>query len=230
MNRVGRRARAVIAIAAVGVLVTSLFVDGAPAGAHIERPSYWPLPGADCSVTPCAGGVVPTARTLASSTIASSTSTTRVVCQPDSMTRLQAAITAARATGYDIRPSDHRTFSATEAAALLTVNQKLFAMCAYHEIQPAVTASHNNDRVVVMPGLYTEPTARAQPTNDPACEQYKITSNTGGDISGAVSYAYQVHCPNDQNLIAVLGREPGQLFDERRAHVAAEDGRVVRVG
>ena len=56
-------------------------------------------------------------------------------------------------------------------------------MCRFHEIQPAVTASHNNDRVVIMPGLYTEPTSRAAPTNDPACAQYKITNDTGGDIA-----------------------------------------------
>src|SRR5205807_1410013 len=58
-----------------------------------------------------------------------------------------------------------------------------------------------------MPGLYTEPVSRAAPTNDPACAQYKIKNDRGE--TGAVSYAYQWHCPNDQNLIAVLGREPG---------------------
>jgi hypothetical protein len=135
------------------------------------------------------------------------------VCQPDSLTRLQASITNARAHGYNIRPTDHRTLSALAAAQLLAVNQALFARCSYSEIQPAVTASGNNDRVVIMPGVYTEPTARSQPTNDPACQQYKITDNTGGDISGAVSYAYQVNCPNDQNLIAVIGRGLGSGTD-----------------
>ena len=56
-----------------------------------------------------------------------------------------------------------------------------------------------------MPGLYTEPKSRAKPTNDPACDQYKITNDK--NQAGAVSYAYQFHCPNDQNLIAVLGRQ-----------------------
>ena len=59
-----------------------------------------------------------------------------------------------------------------------------------------------------MPGLYTEPKSRAKPTNDPACDQYKITNDK--NQTGAVSYAYQFHCPNDQNLIAVLGRAPEQ--------------------
>ncbi|MGH3368680.1 MAG: right-handed parallel beta-helix repeat-containing protein, partial [Nocardioidaceae bacterium] len=74
--------------------------------------------------------------------------------------------------------------------------------------------------VVVMPGVYTEPTSRAAPTNDPSCDQYEVANDEGQ--TGAVSYAYQVNCPNDQNLIAVLGRAlgPGQdpsppLMDRR---------------
>jgi len=202
-------------IVSVGALVLAVGILLVPtaASAHIERPSYWPLPGPDCSITPCAGGVVPTQRTLASALTASAISTTRVVCQPDSLTRLQASIAAAEAHGYNIRPTDHRSFSVAQGNQLMAINTQLFARCTFHEIQPAVTASHNNDRVVIMPGVYTEPTSRSMPTDDPACEQYKIKDNTGGDISGAVSYEYQVHCPNDQNLIAVIGRGLGSGTD-----------------
>jgi hypothetical protein len=204
--------RLITVCAAALLLVTTLVIPGT-ANAHIERPSYWPTPGPDCTVSPCAGGVVPTPRTLASAVAASANSTTRVVCQPDSLTRLQASIAAAEAHGYNIRPHDHRTLSAAQGTQLLSINQQLFAMCSYSEIQPAVTASGNNDRVVIMPGVYTEPESRAMPTNDPACAQYKITDNSGGDISGAVSYPYQLHCPNDQNLIAVIGRALGSGTD-----------------
>lgn len=206
-----RRTSGTAAALSVLLLLVGLLVPSV-AQAHIERPSYWPLPGPDCSVTPCAGGVVPTARTLASALAASTDSTTRVVCHSDSLSRLKTAIAAAEQHGYDIRPYDHRTLTATQGAQLLAINQQLFARCSYHDIQPAVTASGNNDRVVVMPGLYTENESRIKPTNDPACAQYRITDNTGGDIVGAVSYAYQYYCPNDQNLIAVIGRGlgPGQ--------------------
>jgi hypothetical protein len=196
----------------VVVCAATLLIPGV-AQAHVERPSYWPLPGPDCSISPCAGGAVPTARSLASAVVASSSATTRVVCHSDSLTRLKASIASARRSGYSVRPHDHRTFSADQATQLLAINTKLFAMCRYHQIQPAVTASRNNDRVVIMPGLYTEPRSRSKPTDDPACEQYKITDNTGGDITGAVSYAYQYHCPNDQNLIAVIGRGLGSGQD-----------------
>ena len=60
-----------------------------------------------------------------------------------------------------------------------------------------------------MPGLYTEPTARAQKTNDPACDKYRTNGDKPGEEDTALSYAYQFNCPNDQNLIAVMGRSPG---------------------
>jgi hypothetical protein len=182
----------------------------ASALAHVERASYWPDPAPDCAVKPCTGGAVPKARSLASALDAKLPGTTRVVCQPDSMTRLDASIKRARRQGYDIRPTDHRAFGAKAARRLRAVNAKLSKRCRFHDIQSAITPSHNNDRVVVMPGLYTEPDSRAKPTNDPACAQDKINNERSG---GAVSYAYQSHCPNDQNLIAVLGRATGSGKD-----------------
>ncbi len=136
---------------------------------------------------------------------------TRVVCRPDSLKLLNASIKTARKSGYDIRPHDHRSFSAAQAKKLRAVNRKLFKRCAFKEIQPAVTASHNNERVVVMPGLYTEPTARKAPTNDPKCADLKILNDRGEPT--ALSYAYQLKCPNDQNLIAVMGRANGSGKD-----------------
>ena len=54
-----------------------------------------------------------------------------------------------------------------------------------------------------MPGLYTEPKSRAAPTHDPACAS--LRDQRPGRDRGAL-LQYQVHCPNDQNLIAVIGR------------------------
>jgi hypothetical protein len=179
--------------------------------AHIERPSYWPEPAPDRSITPPTGGEVPKARSLASALKAEPPGTTRVVCQPGSLRRLRRSIRKARRQGYDIRPTDHRGLSAKRARRLTRINRRLSARCRFRQIQPAVTASGNNDRVVVMPGVYTEPTSRAKPTHDPACDKYETNSDRGE--SGALSYAYQFHCPNDQNLIAVLGRAVGNGQD-----------------
>ena len=90
-----------------------------------------------------------------------------------------------------------------EARKLLWQNVALAHKCSYNEIQPAVNASGNNDRVVVMPGIYTEPTSRAQPLNDPRCANLTQTDSGGAKTP---SYRYQVTCPNDQNLVYVQGR------------------------
>ncbi|MCW2783977.1 MAG: hypothetical protein JWP74_494 [Marmoricola sp.] len=177
------------------------------AAAHVERPSYWPDPKPDCSISPCAGGKVPTAKSLASALDVSAVGTTRVVCKANSMRLLEKSVHSALKNGYHIRPTDHRSLSARAAAKLITVNKALAKLCRYHQIQAAVTASGNNDRVVVMPGVYTEPTSRSKPTFDPACVQYRTHSDAGDP--GALSHAYQVHCPNDANLISVVGRGIG---------------------
>jgi hypothetical protein len=190
----------------LAVLALCAFVP-AIASAHVERPSYWPDPAPDCSIKPCTGGAVPAPRTLASALDRKKPGRTRVVCQPNSLKLLKASVARAEKSGYDVRPTDHRSLSKKQGKRLIAINTKLYALCKFREIQPAVTASHNNDRVVVMPGLYTEPTSRAQPTHDPACKQYQTHSDSGDP--GAVSHAYQLHCPNDANLVAVIGRGEG---------------------
>ena len=67
------------------------------------------------------------------------------------------------------------------ADMLLRVNTALFQRCAFHSIQAAVNASGNDDRVVVMPGVYLEQHSRQQPTHDPACAQYTIKAEQSGD-------------------------------------------------
>ena len=186
---------------------------------HIERASYWPDPGPDQAGTKTTGGAVPDARSLKSAVKvkkkkgqgkpnrAQGVGKTRVVCKSNSMKLLKQSIRNAIQNGYDIRPNDHRNFSKKEGKRLKRVNKKLFRKCRYDEIQEAITASGNNDRVVVMPGVYTEPTSRAQPTDDPRCAGLEEENDKGQ--TGAKSYRYTVTCPNDQNLIAVIGREPG---------------------
>src|SRR5689334_6445170 len=194
-------------LCAVLATIGALLVPSVALG-HIERASYWPDPAPDCTITPCAGGQVPTPRSLASAVQPAGPGTTRVVCQKDSLKRLNKSLKEAKTNGYLLRPSQPRkTITRKEASALKKVNKQLKAKCAYSSIQDAVNASGNNDRVVIMPGLYTEQKSREAATHDPACAQYQIVNDRGE--TGAVSYEYQYHCPNDQNLIAVIGREPG---------------------
>ena len=181
----------------------------AMAAAHLERPSYWPDPAPDRSVSPAAGGKVPDrcARSAPPST-GYGPGEVRVVCEGrggwKSIAALRESIHKARKYGYRIRPSQPKEYlSRREANDLLRDEPRLAKQCRYHEIQPAVFDSGNNDRVVIMPGRYTEPTSRAQPLNDPRCTDMTQTDSGGAKTP---SYKYQVTCPNDQNLIHVQGR------------------------
>jgi hypothetical protein len=216
-KRRGRNVALAIAIAAVAVLVPAFAI------AHVERASYWPDPGPDTSVKPAAGGQVPAVRKLFSSLKKKKPGKTRVVCaqmpskkakkhgttkqlsKNKSIKALNKDLKKARKKGYQLRASQPAIrLKKKKAKKLRGFNIKLLRHCRYTSIQDAVTAAHNNDRVEILPGLYTEPKSRARPTNDPACANLKITNDKAN--SGAVSYAYQVQCPNDQNLIAVIGR------------------------
>ncbi|MBA2629792.1 MAG: right-handed parallel beta-helix repeat-containing protein, partial [Thermoleophilaceae bacterium] len=203
MNRSIRRRWPITIVAVLASLVLP-----AVAFAHLERPSYWPDPSPDTAVNPPAGGEVPKLRSLESAVYRKGPGRVRVVCQGygglKSLQYLAATIAKARFYGYRVRPSQPRIFlSRHEARDLYKLNRKLAKKCRYKEIQPAVTASHNNDRVVVMPGRYTEPTSRAAPLNDPRCADLTQTDSGGAKTP---SYRYQVTCPNDQNLVHVAGR------------------------
>src|SRR4051794_12717378 len=232
-----------IAIAAVAVLVPA-FAFG-----HIERASYWPNPGADTSVKPAAGGSVPAVRKVFSSLNKKKPGKTRVVCSQmpskklkkhgtikqlsknKSIKALNKDLKTATKKGYKLRESQPAIkLKKKKAKKLRGFNIKLLRHCQYTSIQDAVTAAHNNDRVEILPGLYTEPKSRAKPTNDPACANLKVTNDK--NQAGAVSYAYQVKCPNDQNLIAVMGRSltniPVPQPPRLDRHIIPDAGRCIR--
>lgn len=140
------------------------------------------------------GGRGPTVAALGLGDVRSSARSEKihVACRPDSMRRLERSIRSQR-------------MPASRAAHIRSQNRRWRRNCRYREIQPAVNAARNNDIVIIMPGFYTEPTARAQPHNDPTCADLVETTETGR--TGAPSYAYHVKCPNDLNLIALIGRD-----------------------
>jgi hypothetical protein len=121
------------------------------------------------------------------------------------MRRLRRSVATSRRDGYRIRPSQPTLQLTRRAARRLTrFNGRLLARCKFKSVQAAVNASGNNDRVVIMPGRYTEPASRAAPVNDPRCNPSLLQNDQTG--TPTPSYEYQVTCPNDQNLIYVQGR------------------------
>ncbi|MEA2389137.1 MAG: hypothetical protein QOG41_1910 [Thermoleophilaceae bacterium] len=219
-----RRVLAALTLAVAGVLAIA-----AVAGAHVERTAYWPNPKPDAAVHPAAGGGVPKPRSLASALNKKPPGKTRIVCQKRSYKRAKRGIADARKHGYVIRPSQPRIrISKQRARTLRNLNRRLFKRCKFHEIQAALTATRNNDRVVVMPGIYTEPTSRKKPSQDPKCAPLKEDGDHG---SGGLSYKYQFTCPNDQSLLALPGRLPGKGQDpppQDNRHGIPNSGRCIR--
>jgi Right handed beta helix region len=204
--------------------------------AHLERPSYWPDPAPDTSVSPPAGGEVPTPRSLRSAVTGAGPGDVLVVCKgPNgrgSLAALRDSVRDARSTGYRLRPSQSRIkVSKRQARRLLAINVALAEKCGYDSVQEAVFDAGNNDRVAIMPGRYTEPESRSAPENDPTCNPSLLQEDASGDLTP--SYEYQVTCPNDQNLIyvqgrAVVGDPPEPPLTDRRGIPADELGACVR--
>src|SRR5687767_13413656 len=138
--------------------------------AHTERPSYWPDPAPDTSVSPPAGGEIPKARSLKSAVTGAGPGEVRVVCQSTSLKAAIKSIRQIRRKGFKLRPSQPKErLSKKKARRLIKWNRKFAKRCEFNNIQQAVNASGNNDRIVIMPGTYTEPESRSAPVNDVRC-------------------------------------------------------------
>ncbi len=194
----------------LGALVAvAMLAIPALAVAHLERPSYWPDPAPDTSIKPAAGGEVPNARSLSSAVSGKGAGQVRVVCKgkdgKKSLKLAKRSISKARKKGFRLRPSQPVTvFSKKKAKKYRKMNKALAQKCRFDSVQDAVDASGNNDRVVIMPGRYTEPESREAPVNDPRCNPSMLQEDQSGALTP--SYEYQATCSNDQNLIYVQGR------------------------
>ena len=204
---------------------TALLVSAPVALAHIERASYWPNPAFDGDVNPAAGGKVPKTRDLFSALEPKPPGKTRVVCQgKSSLKRLHKAVGTAQDRGYKLRANSKRKFiGPKKAERYIELNQRLLAKCNFDSIQDAVDKAKNNDRIVIMPGIYTEPESRAAPTNDPSCAH--LLELNDESQTNALSYAHHLQCPNDQSLVNISGRafggEPPQPPNEERRGIPA---------
>ena len=77
-------------------------------------------------------------------------------------------------------------------------NARLFKKCRYEHIQEAATAATDNTDILVLPGVYREEPSRAAFTSCNGC----------GDLAeGRFSYEFQAAHPNDQNLVAIIGKK-----------------------
>jgi len=127
---------------------------------------------------------------------------TLVVCTQASMNRLRSALKKQRSSKKSRKSRKARAKKRKALDAVATFQP----LCRFREIQTAVNKAGNNDTIVVLPGFYTEPTSRKAPHNDPKCKDMVAT---GSRSAPAPTYEYHVECPNDINLITVIGRGKG---------------------
>ena len=120
-----------------------------------------------------------------------------VVCKPDSAERIARLPAAAR-----------------------TRNLALLPQCRFAHIQAAVDAAVNGTRILILPGVYREEPSRASPSPDPACNALQVAPASGpGLVAG---YEYQRRCPNDQNLIAIVGDSNGDGVCDSKCNLQLE--------
>ena len=145
---------------------------------------------------------------LKSALSAKGNSELHVVCQgkkgKTSLNLLKSSVKDAKK-GWSLRPSQpEQKLSGKQAKKLTDTNKKLAKKCKFDSVQDAVNVADNWDRIVVMPGRYTEEKSRQAPLNDPNCNPSMLQETQSGAL--APSYEYQAECPNDQNLIHIQGR------------------------
>ena len=116
---------------------------------------------------------MPEARLLESAVSGEGPGDVLVVCQgkkgKDSLASLTTPWIRLERTAISSVPASRVRLSNQQVNELRLINQRLAKQCAYDSVQQAVFDAGNNDRIVVLPGLYTEPRSRSAPENDPTC-------------------------------------------------------------
>jgi hypothetical protein len=178
------RTRPLLAAAVCAAISAPLALAGG-ALAHPERPAHFP---------DHTKGEVPTYRTTGPSI---------VVCKPDSRRRILRSLKG----------------RGPKTSALRRKNLRLVKRCRFRHIQQAVDAASSGTRILVLPGVYREEPSRANPEPDKRCADKYVPADgpdpitlggllSPGPRSMVASYEYQYHCPNAQNLIAIMGDSP----------------------
>jgi hypothetical protein len=95
------------------------------------------------------------------------------------------------------------------SASVRRRNTKLLRRCSERNIQDAVDHARSGTRILVLPGVYTEPASRRVGYPDPKCLQYMVPEagprRPGQTYRKTASYEYELCSPNSNAMIAILG-------------------------
>ncbi|MBI5106657.1 MAG: hypothetical protein HZB46_17025 [Solirubrobacterales bacterium] len=120
------------------------------------------------------------------------------------------------------KPDSRKRILRLPSKKLRTKNLKLLKRCRYRHVQQAVDAARSGDRILLLPGIYREEPSLKAPSPDPRCKDMYVEPESPEAGSGAMlldsgglqkparahSYDYEYTCPNDGNLIAIMGDDP----------------------
>jgi hypothetical protein len=111
------------------------------------------------------------------------------------------------------KPGSRRRIERRLRGAVERRNLRLLRRCRFRHIQAAVNRARSGQRILVLPGVYSEQPSRRVPSDDPRCEGDRYE----GEERGTKSYAFQRDCPNAQNLIAITGDDgdPDRRCDDK---------------
>ena len=214
------------------VMVTAACVLALPAlaAAHLERPSYWPDPAPDTSVSPAgrrrgARRRARSRRRSAARARATSSSSARATTARSRSPLLEVdRCRQATTKGFQLRPSQPTTKLLARARRTQPARDQPRAGAAVRvRLGPGrrLRRRQQRPRRDHARPLHRAASRAARRRNDPTCDPSLLQEDASGDLTP--SYEYQVTCPNDQNLIYVQGRavvgEPLEppLVEPRRA-------------
>src|SRR4051794_14472651 len=139
--------------------------------------------------------------------------------RPSTWPTYPASVPQYRATGPSIvvcQKDSRKRIRKLPGKAMRRKNLALLKHCHNQSIQTAVNKAANGTRILLLPGVYHEYKSRAKPNDDPACAHLKVDTAEGSKAPG---YEYHRQCPNDQNLIAILGDSDGDRRCDSKCNI-----------
>jgi hypothetical protein len=85
------------------------------------------------------------------------------------------------------KPGSRRRIERRLRGAVERRNLRLLRRCRFRHIQAAVNRARSGQRILVLPGVYSEQPSRRVPSDDPRCEGDRYE----GEERGTKSYAFQ---------------------------------------
>ena len=117
----------------------------------------------------------------------------------------------------ELAQADQEDLQGQEASARKRRTRlRQYKRCRFRHIQSAVNRAKSNDRIQILPGVYSEEPSRQVPVDQAECASMFETPDDGD--APVPTFEHQVKCPNSRNLIAIIGdslADPDRECDQK---------------